>query len=477
MSDVESLLLVVAALGVLHLGYVWGRRERRRRRQQAFDSMSTPYFEGINQLFKGDVQRALKVFVESCPLREDTVETYLLMAELFSKQGDLRQAINLHRRILSSDQLSPEAHRDAQLGLARDYISGGLFGQARPLLNELIKDDPSLRLPALRLMRDICELESDWEGAIEYSRTLCSSPVGSRGREDRQRWAHYLCEQAEPLLQEGELLRAQEVLREAVTAHPNCSRVWHLLCRLELRLGRELRALNNCVRALREDPDMAPTYAEDLLRCIPEDASMEDASRRMAKLLSDSRTRGWALLCLSQHAERSQGAEAAMAALLETIADHPSLRRIERLLQLQAESFDGPDGETLGRGSPGHARLAGPQPGLPVPPLRLCGQRDALELSGLPFLGPDRPGGDQGGRGAALALNERPARPFAATLSRPFAPTRSCIGPFPCPHLPTKPFPTGFHAQAWPYWAANSGPWTGIPRTPANAVAKGQSGV
>lgn len=349
MSDVESLLLVVAALGVLHLGYVWGRRERRRRRQQAFDSMSTPYFEGINQLFKGDVQRALKVFVESCPLREDTVETYLLMAELFSKQGDLRQAINLHRRILSSDQLSPEAHRDAQLGLARDYISGGLFGQARPLLNELIKDDPSLRLPALRLMRDICELESDWEGAIEYSRTLCSSPVGSRGREDRQRWAHYLCEQAGPLLREGELLRAQEVLREAVTAHPNCSRVWHLLCRLELRLGRELRALNNCVRALREDPDMAPTYAEDLLRCIPEDASMEDASRRLAKLLSDSRTRGWALLCLSQHAERSQGAEVAMAALLETIADHPSLRRIERLLQLQAESFDGPGGETLGR--------------------------------------------------------------------------------------------------------------------------------
>ncbi len=73
MDNVALYLLLVIALGI---GFLLGRRERRKRPRLEAGLVSKDYFRGLNHLLNERPDLAIDTFVEAMVVDDDTVDTH-----------------------------------------------------------------------------------------------------------------------------------------------------------------------------------------------------------------------------------------------------------------------------------------------------------------------------------------------------------------------------------------------------------------
>lgn len=283
------------------------RQARRRRKEQA---VKEELNRGMEDLLRGNLNKAKAHFTEV--LKEDPFqrEVYLRLSEISVKESNYEEAL----RWLERGQWIDPKNVEILLRQAEIYQRMGRHDEAIRTLKRAIRLDET-NLVALKRLREIYRQNKRWGDAIRTQKSLLKLV---KGKEAEQEEYHFYLglkyEYAEDLLGQGEeelpeaLRVAKEIVREEKTFEPgfvllgeiylrmgrwtSAGKVWGksfkrfksiiFLLRLEdLYLGREDPGtlLRIYQKALREEPDnwtIAFFYAKLCLRLEMLDEALEE---------------------------------------------------------------------------------------------------------------------------------------------------------------------------------------------------------
>jgi len=335
---VVFLLLPAAAWS----GWYAGRRGTLRGGRADEGGSSRPdYFKGINYLLNEQPDKAIEAFIQALEVDSETVETHLALGNLYRRRGEVDRAIRIHQNLVARPSLTHEQRSEALLELGQDYLSAGLLDRAENLFRELAESQ-RYRARALHHMVDIYEREKDWDKAIEAARELGRAT----GRMPGDVIAQYYCEQAARLLDGGEPEQALDSARRALASHKACVRA-------SLVEGDALVALQEYEEALRAYERVAsqvPAYVPETLsrvqRCLEHQGRPEMMHDFLSELL-DRHDSASVTLALAELKRRDQGTERAVEFLTQALRRRPSVRALDRLLELQLDGNPGNDSEHL----------------------------------------------------------------------------------------------------------------------------------
>ena len=321
------LLLPVA----VYLGWCLARSIGRRSANKQQQLFSNQYFQGLNYLLNEQPDKAIQVFLELAEVNQDTVETHMALGSLFRRRGEVDRAIRFHQNIIAKPGLEPEQRTQALLELGEDYMKAGLLDRAERLFAELIESDAHTPA-ALHSLLDIYQQERDWEKALEQAQRL--EQISGEHMGDVM--AQFCCEMAEQALADDDREKARRHLRQARRHDPRCIRARFILARIVAEEGDPDQALDLYEEIAELDREYIPELLEDYLALA---ADSGQAARGRAKLEEwAQRYRGISLtLKLADYLGEEQGGDAAGRFLVETLADKPSVRGLDRLVELKAD--------------------------------------------------------------------------------------------------------------------------------------------
>jgi len=327
---IEALLLALipAAFGV---GWVFAKRTRRRSERVQNRDFSNRYFQGLNYLLDEQPDKAIAVFIEMAEVTADTVETHLALGSLFRRRGEVDRAIRVHQNIISKAGLDERQKTRALLELGEDYMRAGLFDRAEKLFGELIKRD-SHAPSALRHLLDIYQQEKDWEKALQQAQQLDSITDETMGLV----MAHFCCEMAEIDLGENKPVAARKHLRQARRYFPESIRARLILARIAIQQEMFKEALD----VYEEIAAMDVEYIHEILEPYLATAQKVDEFKRALTNME-----AWAehydgvslLLSQTNLIRDEEGLGAATQYLAEALTRRPSVRGLDRLIELKLE--------------------------------------------------------------------------------------------------------------------------------------------
>ncbi len=280
---------------------------------------------------------AIDAFINGLEVNSDTVETHIALGSQLRRRGEVERAVRVHRNLLEAPL--PRARLDqAQLELARDYISAGLLDRAEELLLKLVQGSSGHRQDAQRHLLEIYETERDWQRATDTARELLagSRPTGPAppGPPVEMRLAHYHCELAAEASQRGDHDRARGLLQEALRQDPRGPRASILLGEVEYLAGNYRAALASLQQVAGQDPDFIPETLDCLGKCY---RALGDEQGLRDWLFDCLKRRGSAplVVAVTDHLAAAEGETAARDFLGRCLPENPSLPGLSRLIELQ----------------------------------------------------------------------------------------------------------------------------------------------
>lgn len=316
-------LLPVAALS----GWLMGRRDATAKAtQDRVGSMSPDYFRGLNYLLEDRPDKAIEVFIKVLEVESETVETHLALGNLFRRRGEVDRAIRIHQNLVARPTLAFEQRTTALLELGLDYMRSGLLDRAESLFKELLETGAHQR-QAIDHLVDIYQQEHDWEKAIEY--TLRLEKLANRNLGVRR--AHFLCEQAEALIEQGDVEQASDKLREAIATDSNCVRSLLMQADLAIIAGAYDAAIQHLKKIETQDIAFLPEAIGPLVESY---RSLDRVPELIVYLehLCSLHAGITPVLVMTEIMCESGQHEQAKTRLVEELRLRPSVRGIERLV-------------------------------------------------------------------------------------------------------------------------------------------------
>ncbi len=325
----ELLLLLLLPVAV-YLGWWLARSLERRSSRRSRQQFSNQYFQGLNYLLNEQPDKAIQVFLELAEVNQDTVETHMALGNLFRRRGEVDRAIRFHQNIIAKPGLEPEQRTAALLELGEDYMKAGLLDRAERLFAELIEGD-SHTPSALHSLLEIYQQERDWTKALEQAQRL----ERISGEHMGDLMAQFCCEMAEEALAAGDPERARRQLRQARRHDPRCIRARFILARIGAEEGDLGRALDLYEEIAELDHDYIPELLDDYLQAAVDAGAGARARAKLDEWSNDYK--GISLILkLTDTIGDEQGRDAAGRFLADTLNQKPSLRGLDRLIELKA---------------------------------------------------------------------------------------------------------------------------------------------
>ncbi len=340
MEPLFWLLLPVAAFS----GWLIGRRPLRGggvRSSRDQDSLRGQYFQGLNYLLNEQPDKAIEVFTRMVEVDADTAETHLALGNLFRRRGEVDRAIRIHQNLIARPSLSREQRTYALLALGEDYLRAGLLDRAENLFEEVVELNAHVEL-ALGHLLDIYQQEKEWDRAVEAASRL----EGRTGRRMAPMIAQFHCEQVEGAMASGELNRARGLLKRALTVDPDCVRASILQGRLEQGAGNHKQALKAYQRVRYQDVEYLPEVLQPMGECYQALGRREDFVAYLQSVQHEYDGASLVLILAEQVRERD-GDEGAIRFLTDQLARRPSVRGLNRLIELNLLAGPAPGGEEL----------------------------------------------------------------------------------------------------------------------------------
>jgi lipopolysaccharide biosynthesis regulator YciM len=245
-----------------------------------------------------DLDRAEEALVRVVRRDADGIGSYLALARLYRRRGEIGRAIRVHQNLLLREDLNKAQRLDALAGLGADFHQGGFEDRAIACYEDVILDDKRNR-KSLRALVQLYARTGEVPRAIEYSRRLTRLEGGERGVEEARLYA----EMAKAQYTDGQHDDARRSTKKALRCDKRCVAAWIQLGDLEAERGRAKAALAAWCEVPRLDRASGPlvyakleaTYAalgrtrdfeafvRGLLEKQPEDAA---ARRALATALS-----------------------------------------------------------------------------------------------------------------------------------------------------------------------------------------------
>ncbi len=298
-----------------------------RRRNRLFNDQ---YFQGLNYLLTEQPDKAIQVFLELAEVNEDTVETHMALGNLFRRRGEVDRAIRFHQNIIAKPGLRPAQRTQALLELGEDYMRAGLLDRAERLFSELIESDEQTPA-ALRSLLEIYQQEHDWVNALEQAERLQKT----EGTHQGGLMAQFCCELAEEALGRGSVEEARKQLRQARRHDPESVRARFILARIHADNGDFDQAMDEYESIAEIDAEYIPDLLDSYLDVAGRGERMDRA--RQALESWHGAYHGISLvLKLTEFVAADLGGEAAGRFLVESLNRKPSVRGLDRLIELRS---------------------------------------------------------------------------------------------------------------------------------------------
>jgi lipopolysaccharide biosynthesis regulator YciM len=331
MIELLWLLLPVAAAS----GWYAGRRAQGGRDRSETRTLSADYFRGLNHLLNEQPDKAIEVFIRMLEVESETAEIHLALGNLFRRRGEVDRAIRIHQNLIARPTLSVRQRAEALQELGLDYARAGLYDRAEEIFQELAEVREHAER-ALRELLDIYQQERDWEKAIDTARRLAARTGSGNQREI----AHYHCELADELRAAGDATHALTQAGKALAADADCVRASLLQGDLESERGNAKAAIRAYRRVVDQDPEYLPEALERLRSSYAAVGRLDDYRGYLRELLD--RTRAIApVLALAEMIRESDGERAAGEFIVRQLDDRPSVRGLDRVIDLSLEISEG----------------------------------------------------------------------------------------------------------------------------------------
>ncbi|MEO5573329.1 MAG: lipopolysaccharide assembly protein LapB [Gammaproteobacteria bacterium] len=330
MSQWLLLLLPVAAMS----GWWVARRQLGREGHNGSD-LSSNYFKGLNYLLNEQPDKAIEVFIRMLEVDSETVETHLALGNLFRRRGEVDRAIRIHQNLIARPTLNRQQRTQALLELGQDYMRAGLLDRAETLFQELIDMNDHTE-PALRHLIDIYQQEKEWGKAIvaiqklELLTGIFKAPI----------IAHYHCELADLALHNSDPELARHRASLALECDRNCVRASLLLAGIEMAEGDYKAALGNFKNIQYQDADYLPEIVAPLLKCYSRLGMTGEIIDYLQQMLQKHNSITL-MLTLAELLRAQQGDQQAASFITEQLRKRPSVRGLDRLIELNLTLFEG----------------------------------------------------------------------------------------------------------------------------------------
>ena len=297
------------------------------------------YFRGLNYLLNDRPDEAIETFLGTLEVSKETLETHVALGNLMRRKGDVERAIRIHKNLLARPQLPPAQSQRAQLELARDYISAGLYDRAEQILQELVQGSEELRSTCLRHLIEIYQAERDWTKAIVTAtrllprRNLFLSAPDPDPELDAA-IAHFHCELAQTALDKNEFDGARAHLQQALIRDPKSVRASLLQGLLEYRAGQFQLAIDALQRIPKQHPALLVEALDNLRTCYDALGKREQLAPFLRQCLTHYPSTKVALAIAEEIGHR-EGADIALQFLIEQMRARPTLRGLQQLVALQ----------------------------------------------------------------------------------------------------------------------------------------------
>lgn len=263
----QTLAALILVLLALIIGFALGRAGGEKapagasRKNLARSPSDDAFMKGLTHLMADHTDQAIEEFTRAVTLNSDTVETYVVLGNLFRQKGEIERAVRIRQSIIARPQLDPSVRLQALYDLGLDYRKGGLYNRATEAFQEVLAADASQE-EALQQLVSIYEEIRDWENAFDSLKRL-----DKLTRADSRRiLAHYKTERGKELMSAGQLEKAEDSLNQAISVDKACLDAYLHLGDLELARDRQRKAINIWRKAVK----LAPEHAHLVIRRVAE---------------------------------------------------------------------------------------------------------------------------------------------------------------------------------------------------------------
>ena len=337
-----ELALLFALLPIAALSGWWiARRSPGKPTSQNQAALSSDYFKGLNFLLNEQPDKAIDVFVKMLEVDSETVETHLALGNLFRRRGEGDRAIRIHQNLIARPTLSKEQRALALFELGQDYMSAGLLGRAETLFLELLEQG-SFRSDSMDKLLDIYQQERDWQKAIEIAKRL----ENFSGRSMGLLMAQFYCEQGDSFKAKGDFKAALRMAKKALASDRQSARACLLQADIEKITGHCKAAVKTLRQIEKQDARYLPEVVEPLLECYQQLGKPHEAERYLSYLL-DEHGGITPLLALVDLMRQREGERAASDRIVSFLRERPSVRGLDRLIELHLVGSDGVARENL----------------------------------------------------------------------------------------------------------------------------------
>ncbi len=322
-SGLLFLLLPVAAVS----GWLAARKKYSKPKGSYVNNVAPEYYKGLRYLINEQPDKAIDVFLKLLEVDNETVEVHLALGNLFRRRGEVDRAIRIHQNLIARPTLSSEQRSQALLELGVDYLRLGLLDRAEVLFEDLLAT--SYKARAARYLVQIYEDEKDWAKAIKCGKIWQKNS----SRVLNKRIAHYFCKQAEAKLGEEDYPAARDLIKQALKEDSNCAHASMIEGQLEMEEDNYKAARKAYKRITRQAPEFVSEVLSPLKVCYRELGKSQKFHEYLHKLPT-SQAGINQIIELSEFIEENEGSDEAIRYLVEKAEDLPSIRMLDRLVDL-----------------------------------------------------------------------------------------------------------------------------------------------
>ena len=327
-------LLILLPLAAIS-GWIASRQDQRIRSRKCGADIPSDYFKGLNLLLNEQPDKAIEVFIKVLEVDSETVETHLMLGNLFRRRGEIERATRIHQNLIARPKLDRYQRSQALFELAQDYLKAGLLDRAENLLLEYaeVEKDPE---PALRQLLYVYQQEKEWDQAIATAKRLARVS----GEPADEMIAHFLCEEAEEEMTNGTADQALALLKKALAKDSSSVRANILRGHIARDAGDCKKAIGYWKKIEAQDRRYLPEVLDSMSDCFKETDNQAGWLKLLNNTLEEDRAIP-VMLKLAEEIESQQGTPAAREFVIEELRQQPSLHGLSRMIHLSAVQSSG----------------------------------------------------------------------------------------------------------------------------------------
>ena len=237
--------LIILGCLIFLIGWLAGRADIRHIRKTACE-IPDAVLRGLAHLLANEEQKALENFLSAPQTGSQPQEFQFAVGELLRRRGEHKRALELHRRLFESENLSPAARHRALWALAQDYQNMGFVDLAQKHAEPLLQE-PAHADAAFLMLLTIYQQKRQYQEALR----LVEASGEDKAIVNRVMLAQWHCEFAEAE-EDDEAARAH--IKAALAKNPQCARANLALAERALAAGEAGRAAELLQETERQNP-------------------------------------------------------------------------------------------------------------------------------------------------------------------------------------------------------------------------------